>query len=607
MATSFTDDCLPPEGIYDSRKILFEAINLWAMTRGYAFTTGKSTTEKSGRVTVTFACDRSRRPPKALNNRLRKTTTRATNCPFSVLGKESSDGSWVLKHRPNPQFSIHNHEPSSHPVAHPIHRNLSGDTSQLAVFSKAGLAPKEIETIVRQSGSLATRQDIYNRIADVRRDACEGQSPIKALANQLEKKGFLSQLRFAPDGQVTAVLFAHPDSLGHLRAYPELLLLNCTHKTNKYNMPLLDMTGVDAAQRSFCAAFAFLSGETEEDYTWVLSRLKSLYEQGNTALPSVILTDRCLAIMNAASALFPSAAVLLCLSHANKAVLTRCKPAFLDAQEWKEFYNFWHSIIDSPTEEEYTKRLAEMQQKYVPQHPREFGYIKETWLIPFKEKLVRAWVDQSNHFGNTSTSRVEGIHALLKSYLRRSTLDLFDSWKTIQSALDNQLAELQALQVKQQTRTPLELPAALYGAIRGCVSHEAMRRVEEQRKLLINMRSHTSPTCTGTFSRVHGLPCSHVLDALQGEALLLSHFHSHWHLKRKNELRLRFEPLQNIEPIRAQSSLPRSSNLREPNQFEVVEARGARPRRAPSKCTKCGTIGHTRASKICPLQSLDVL
>ena len=158
-------------------------------------------------------------------------------------------------------------------------------------------------------------------------------------------------------------------------------------------MPLLDMIGVDAAQRSFCIAFAFLSGETEEDYTWALERLKSLYEQCNTSLPSVILTDRCLAVMNAASALFPSAATLLCLWHANKAVLTRCQPSFQEAEQWKEFYNFWHSIINSPTQEDYAKRLAEMQQRYLPQHLEDIGYIKTTWLIPFKEKLVCAWVN----------------------------------------------------------------------------------------------------------------------------------------------------------------------------------------------------------------------
>jgi hypothetical protein len=78
-------------------------------------------------------------------------------------------------------------------------------------------------------------------------------------------------------------------------------------------MPLLDMIGVDAAQRSFYIVFAFLSGEAEADYLWALERLKALYEQCNISLPSVILTDRCLVVMNVASALFPSAATLLCV------------------------------------------------------------------------------------------------------------------------------------------------------------------------------------------------------------------------------------------------------------------------------------------------------
>ena len=187
-----------------------------------------------------------------------------TECPFSVLAKESSEG-WTLKHRYNVRYASHNHEPSLHPSAHPVHRQLSR-TLQLETLSNAGLAPKEIQTIVRQSGSLATRQDIYNCIAEVRRDTRQGQSPIHALTNQLEQEGFWSRIQFGLDGHVTAVLFAHPDSLIYLQAYPKILLLDCTYKTNKYGMPLLDMIGVDATGRSFCIAFAFLSSKAEEDY-----------------------------------------------------------------------------------------------------------------------------------------------------------------------------------------------------------------------------------------------------------------------------------------------------------------------------------------------------
>ena len=80
--------------------------------------------------------------------------------------------------------------------------------------------------------------------------------------------------------------------------------------------------------------------------------------------------------MNAALALFPTATTLLCLWHVNKAVLARCMLAFPAVVGWQEFYSYWHSIIGSPIEEEYFVRLVEFQQKYVPGHLEEVGYIK---------------------------------------------------------------------------------------------------------------------------------------------------------------------------------------------------------------------------------------
>ena len=175
MATAtFPDDCLPPEAVYDSRDALYKSINLWAKTRGYAFIARRSTKGKNNQSTVTYACDRACQPPTSTARRQRQTTTRGTSCLFSILAKESSNGTWVLQHRSDNCFSIHNHEPSQHPSAHPVHRQLSRGTTQLATLSNAGLAPKEIQTLVRESSSLATRQDIYNRIADVRQDTCEG-------------------------------------------------------------------------------------------------------------------------------------------------------------------------------------------------------------------------------------------------------------------------------------------------------------------------------------------------------------------------------------------------------------------------------------------------
>jgi hypothetical protein len=219
---AFPDDCLPSECDYESRDALFAAINAWAAPRGYAFTTGKSSKTPSGRWKVTYACDRFCKPPDALKERQRKTTTRGTSCLFSVLAIESLDKSiWSLRHRPDKRFSLHNHAPSQHPSAHPSHRKLSKeDTAKLSSLSDAGVAPKEIRTFFRQnSDSLATQQDIYNKLAATRREICEGQSSIVALVNQLDNEEFWNRIQLGSDGRVTAVLFAHPDSLGYLQVY----------------------------------------------------------------------------------------------------------------------------------------------------------------------------------------------------------------------------------------------------------------------------------------------------------------------------------------------------------------------------------------------------
>jgi len=60
--SSFPDDCLPPEGDYDSRETLFKEISAWAKARGYAFITGRSKKETTGRLTIIYLCDRCYRP-----------------------------------------------------------------------------------------------------------------------------------------------------------------------------------------------------------------------------------------------------------------------------------------------------------------------------------------------------------------------------------------------------------------------------------------------------------------------------------------------------------------------------------------------------------------
>jgi hypothetical protein len=51
------------------------------------------------------------------------------------------------------------------------------------------------------------------------------------------------------------------------------------------------------------------------------------------------------------------------------------------------------SAYELPNEIVFKERLSEFEKKYLPDHLNEVGYIRTTWLDPYKEKLVKAWVD----------------------------------------------------------------------------------------------------------------------------------------------------------------------------------------------------------------------
>ena len=116
---------LPPEAIYPSKEALFEAIQAWAYSHGYAFTIGRSKRmEGSGRWRIQYFCDRYRHHSVSIKAK-RTTSSRATGCEFSVLGVEMQDKQvWELKHRSDTKFHTHNHAPSITPAAHPSHRQM---------------------------------------------------------------------------------------------------------------------------------------------------------------------------------------------------------------------------------------------------------------------------------------------------------------------------------------------------------------------------------------------------------------------------------------------------------------------------------------------------
>ena len=158
--------------------------------------------------------------------------------------------------------------------------------------------------------------------------------------------------------EVEDVFFVHEKSFTMWCAFPHVLMIDTTYKTNMYNLPFVQVVGMTSTNKSFTAACAVISAEKSENYLWVLQRIKSML--AGCMEPRVILTDRDFALMNACEQVFPKAHKYLCRFHIQQNINKNSKRKFSD-KEWKEFVRTFWTLCESTTEEIYRYNLENLE------------------------------------------------------------------------------------------------------------------------------------------------------------------------------------------------------------------------------------------------------
>ena len=66
---------------------------------------------------------------------------------------------------------------------------------------------------------------------------------------------------------IKVILWAHPTSIDLLRVFPHVLIMDCTYKTNRYWLPLMEIVGVTSTEMIFSTVFAYLEAEREDNFS----------------------------------------------------------------------------------------------------------------------------------------------------------------------------------------------------------------------------------------------------------------------------------------------------------------------------------------------------
>lgn len=122
-------------------------------------------------------------------------------------------------------------------------------------------------------------------------------------------------MRYTADARarITRLFFAKTLSQKVLRLNYEVMLIDCTYKTNAYRILLCIISGVTALNTTFYIAFCFLSEETTKDYGWLLERLKELYILLDIPDPMVVVTDAETDLIAAIPIVFTGTKHFLCI------------------------------------------------------------------------------------------------------------------------------------------------------------------------------------------------------------------------------------------------------------------------------------------------------
>ena len=87
-------------------------------------------------------------------------------------------------------------------------------------------------------------QDIYNQNTQFRRDIRQGLSTTEALIQYLQDEGIkYNILKEEGSNRLKGLFFAFPESIQYLQTHYDILLIDNTYNTNRFNLLLIDIIG----------------------------------------------------------------------------------------------------------------------------------------------------------------------------------------------------------------------------------------------------------------------------------------------------------------------------------------------------------------------------
>ncbi|XP_057515687.1 PKS-NRPS hybrid synthetase cheA-like [Amaranthus tricolor] len=340
------------------------------------------------------------------------------------------------------------------------------------------------------------------------------------------------------EGELSRLLVANPTSIQMKRTWPYVVLKDTTYKINKQKWSLCEVIGMTPTNHNFLVAFCLMRDEAAVSYSWVLQRLRDIFDTAQT--PSVIVTDRDEGLSAVIHDVFPDVQHLLCIWHIANDVENMVDKLFggKKNQQGKIFRKGrWNPLVESSTIGEFEERWQAIVNTWSVRNKKVVRYLAETW-IPLREKFVRAWTNDCLHMGNQTTSRVESQHLSFKYYLGSGNSSFDTLFKRAHAQITNQQARIRQALQESMISVARSLWQQFFRPLYRHISIYALEQLRLEYNRMLELSEFVFNKCGCVFQHTHGFSCACYLYMSIGShgALFVDDIHQFWSTLRYTEV-----------------------------------------------------------------------
>ncbi len=269
----------------------------------------------------------------------------------------------------------------------------------------------------------------------------------------------------------------------------------------------------------------------------------------------IIMTINCeKTITNAIKLKFSQTSHVFCIWHINNNVLINYKKTFNNKKAWKTFFEKWKAMMYANSEVEYNTAWNFLNEKYNSSHSECIEYLWEIYILHYRRRFVKCFIDKIMHFDIIVTSKEENAHTMLKRNLITFIDDLKIMMNNLNLLLINQrhdyLIEFENAKIRYllqckidifqtfliefknfKIRYSLQCRINFFQNIFAFVTSYALRKILNQYKQLTD-----ESACIKTFSTTLKLSCAYIIQKRLEltDCLLIDDVHFYWRFEKSN-------------------------------------------------------------------------